>query len=375
MKFSINRAILLEEIYKANKILDSKNPNPTIGGIFLELTMDKLTIISTNTVLSFKSVLTNSNADLDINEPGKILIKGRYVIEMLRRLDDQFVNFTAVENSELRISTNSSEFNINILDAEDYPSLGFREKGTILELDAHEFKRTLAQSLISIDEWSKKLSLSGLNVHVVEDKVVFSATDLFRITQKTININEKHAEEINITIPYKTLLELPKLVENAKTMKIVISDGYVTFVINNVLFQSNLIDGQFPNVSAAFPTEFATVVYVESKKLLKTLNRADLPNDDGLPQIINLRIENDRIYVKSTVSEVGNYEEEFTDFKLEGTGNLVISFNSKFLLDALKTFDNDPIKLQFVNPTRPVIICKQSSDELKQVVLPTYLGN
>jgi DNA polymerase-3 subunit beta len=209
----------------------------------------------------------------------------------------------------------------------------------------------------------------------VDDKIVFSATDLFRISQKTIILSEKQNEEINITIPYKTLLELPKLLENAKTLKIVNSDGYVTFIINNVLFQSNLIDGQFPNVGAAFPTDFSTVIYVESKKLLKTLNRADLPNDDGLPQIINLRLENDLIYVKSTVCEVGNYEEEFKEFKLEGTGNLVISFNSKFLLDALKTFDNEPIKLQFINATRPVVITKQSNEELKQVVLPTYLGN
>ncbi|WP_026389441.1 DNA polymerase III subunit beta [[Acholeplasma] multilocale] len=372
MKFSINRNTLLEELSKANKIIDIKNPNPALGGIFLELGMDKMTIISTNGTLAFKSILNNANSDLDINQPGKILIKGRYILEMLRKLDEEFVTFTAVETSELRITTQKSEFNINILDAEDYPMLGFREKGITLELDPKEFKKNLSQVAVSINEYNKKLSLTGMNLKVKEGQIIFSGTDLHRISRKIILLEGEFEQEVNITIPFKTINELPKLLDGAKNFKIVITEGYVTFIIDEVLFQSNLIDGQFPNIDVAFPQEFDTTITVESRKILKALNRADLPNDDGLPPTINLKFEDDKVTIKSTISEVGNYEEVFGDFESMGNLDLSISFNAKFLTDALRTFEGEVVEMKFTNALKPVVINKLEDDSLKQVVMPTH---
>lgn len=373
MEILVNRSVLLEELSKANKIIDVRNVNPSLSGVLLEVGIDNLTIVSTNGSLSYKSILNANNAELEIKEPGKLLVKTKYILDMLRKIEEDFVSLVAVENNELKIITKKVEFNINTLSPDEYPLIGFRERGTEIIVNAKEFKHSLAQTIISINEWNKKIALTGSNLKTTEDKLIISTTDMHRISQKSIPLNNPVKEQINIIIPFKTIVELPKFLDVAKEIKIVINEGYATFIIGQTIFQTNLIDGQFPTVDSVFPTEFANIMTVDSKILMKTLSRADLPNEDGLASTINLKINQGLMLVKTNIIEVGHFEEEFTDFKLKGEGGLTINFNSKFLQEAIKTFDGETIELKFVNSTRAVVINKVGNENLKQVVLPTYL--
>ncbi|MDQ0567690.1 DNA polymerase III subunit beta [Mycoplasma yeatsii] len=375
MNIRINRMVLLDNLQKAVKLIDHRNTNPSLTGIYLNAENDKVSIISTNGTLSFKSILDNQNSDLEIKQEGKVIIKPRYVLEMLRKLEDEFVTLTMVENSELTIRTHNSDFNVSVLNADDYPLIGFREKGTEIVLNPNEVKKTIYQVIVSMNENNKKLVLTGLNLKVEDDKVIFSTTDSFRISQKVLQANSKIVENVDITIPYKTVSELPKLLDNAKNLKIILFEGYITFIIDNVVFQSNLIDGRFPNVQIAFPKEFETIISLKQRVISRLLSRFDFPTDDGMPSIVNIKVDNDKIYFKTSISEVGKYEEEFEDFSIEGNKNISISFNTRFLIEAIKTLDEDIIELKLINSTKPIILNNMSDEDLKQVILPTFLSN
>ncbi|UWD35033.1 DNA polymerase III subunit beta [Mycoplasma cottewii] len=375
MNIRINRMVLLDNLQKAVKLIDHKNTNPSLTGIYLNAENDKVSIISTNGTLSFKSILDNKNSDLEIKQEGKVIIKPKYVLEMLRKLEDEFVILTMVEDSELTIRTHNSDFNVSVLNADDYPLIGFREKGTEIVLNPNEVKRTIYQVIVSMNENNKKLVLTGLNLKVEDDKVIFSTTDSFRISQKVLQAKSKIVEHVDITIPYKTVSELPRLLDNAKNLKIILFEGYITFIIDNVVFQSNLIDGRFPNVQIAFPKEFETIISLKQRVISKLLSRFDFPTDDGMPSIVNIKVDNDKIYFKTSISEVGKYEEEFEDFSIEGNKNISISFNTRFLIEAIKTLDEDIIELKLINSTKPIILNNMSDEDLKQVILPTFLSN
>ncbi len=376
MEFSINRNIFLEEVSKAGKIIDPKNINPSISGVLIEAVADNLIIISTNGGISYKSVLTNKNSDLEIKVQGKTLIKTRYILDMLRKIEDEFIDIYMGENSELKIKTPKVEFNISTLNPEDYPLIGFREKGTVIEIDSKEFKNSINQTIISINEWNKKISLTGMNLKIDNKNLVISTTDMNRISQKTMNlISHNDDNNFNIIIPFKTVMELPKFIDGSNITKIAVSDGYATFIFNRSILQTTLIDGQFPNVKSVFPKEFNIILEVDSKKIIKTLSRADLPSDDGLASITNLKISKNLLVVRSNVIEIGNFEEEFQDFIYKGEEEgIVISFNSKFLQEAIKTFDGEKIEMKFISSIKPLVINKVSNNDLKQVILPTYLG-
>lgn len=198
---------------------------------------------------------------------------------------------------------------------------------------------------------------------------------MYRISQKAIKPVIAPDGEIDITVPYKAISELLRLLDNSETIKMVLTTTHATFIIRSICLQTTLIDGKYPSVEAAFPKEFNLTLNVKNRAFLKALSRADLANEGGLSPVINLNIEDKRIILKANFIEIGNFEEEFSDFDGQHESNLTINFNSRYLIEAIRSFSQDEIELNFINATSPLLICDKSNPTLKQVVLPTYLSN
>ncbi|PPE04799.1 DNA polymerase III subunit beta [Entomoplasma ellychniae] len=367
MNIKINRQAFLDGINSASKIIDPKSLSPATTGVLIEVGVDKLTIISTNNSTSFKVELYKQNSDLEIITPGTILVKPKFIIDTLRKLENQFIKLSVFEESELEIITEKSSLKIGLLDPEDFPLLGFVENGLEITLSPVEFKNTINQLINSINPYKERTVLTGLNLKTKEDSIVFSATDLFKISLKKIPINTQ-GEKINIIIPHKTLTELIKLIENVKKLKIVVFDNYTTFVFDNKTFQSILVDGNYPDVESAFPSVFGTSIKVKTKKILKLLNRFELPFESSDPTI-NLNIKKNEITLKTTVDSV-KYEETFNDFEFGGEEIEEVKFNTRFILEAIKTFDCEDLEIKFSLPSRMAVISSEEEPKLKQIILP-----
>ncbi|ASZ08755.1 DNA polymerase III subunit beta [Mesoplasma chauliocola] len=372
MKLSINKDFLLDELSRASKIIEVKSFNPALLGIYIEASFDKLTIISANTLTSFKSELNNENSDLIIEQPGRILVKPKFILELLRKLDSDFVTLSTFGENELEIITEKSSLKVSILNVEDFPLLGFIEKGVELSINPYEFKSTLNQTINSINMYNQKVVLAGMNLKIKDNKISFITTDLFRVSLKEIVLNDNTNEEVDIIIPYKTLTELSKLIDNVKDFKIIIHDGNATFKLDNDLLQSVLIEGRYPNVYSAFPMTHEIKLELNAKSILKVLNRFELTTESNITSVVNLEIKQSEIILKTNVAEAAKYEEKFTDYKYEGNVNLNINFNTKYLIEAIRTFDDQLINLTFNSQNKPVLITGVQKRDLKQVVLPTY---
>ncbi|PPJ44816.1 DNA polymerase III subunit beta, partial [Rhizobium sp. KAs_5_22] len=74
-----------------SKIIDYKSINPILNCVLVELTNDKLVLISTNGTLSIKCVLNNDNSHLEVKQTGRFLIKSKHILEILKRLDDDLI--------------------------------------------------------------------------------------------------------------------------------------------------------------------------------------------------------------------------------------------------------------------------------------------
>ncbi|AVN60017.1 DNA polymerase III subunit beta [Mesoplasma entomophilum] len=372
MRLSINKSVLLNELTKASKLIEVKNVNPALQGVYMEASFDKLVIISSNTSTSFKAELNNENSDLIIEQPGRILVKPKFILELLRKLDSEFVTLSTFAENELEIITDKSSLKVSILNVDEFPLIGFVENGLELTIDAQEFKTTLAQTINSINEWNQKVVLTGMNLKIKDNKLSFVTTDLFRVSLKEISLPENTTEEVDIIIPYKTLIELRNLIDSVKMFKIIIHDSNATFKLDNDLLQSTLIDGRYPNVHSAFPTTHEIRLELKAKTLLKVLSRFELTNDQNITSVVNLEINQSEIILKTTIVETAKYEEKFTEYKYEGTTNLNINFNTKYLIEAIRTFDDQLVHLTFNSQNKPVLITGAQKRDLKQVVLPTY---
>jgi len=377
MNLKVNRQIFLEEIVKANKIVDPKTINPELLGVLITVEEQKIIILSTNGSMNWKAVLTaKKDPQLEIKETGKILVKGRYLIDLLRKMEDEVVNLNVVETNELIITGKSLKFNLQILDPNNFPLIGFREQGNKINLDPKELKKAIAQVIISVDENNKKILLTGMNLKGSKNQKFLEiyTTDSFRISRRLIQLDQELKMNVDINIPFKTLTEILRLADSTTSMMAIIFSGYLTLVFDGyALLQTNLIEGKFPNVERAFPNDFATRIILNRAKIIRSINRANIGNEENVAQSVTLDIKNDIIKLSSQSIDVGNYDEDFRDFKLTGTEQL-ISFNTKFLLEALKSFDTEEIELNLISPTKPLEIQTLDDESLKQLILPLSIN-
>ena len=107
MKFSIKKEIILKHLLNVQSGLSSKNLIPVLNGILFELSMEGLSLISSDNELTIKSTISPVDID-DVIEVGSIVIPGKYVIEIIKKLDNEIIEFEVHDSNKIKISTTGS---------------------------------------------------------------------------------------------------------------------------------------------------------------------------------------------------------------------------------------------------------------------------
>ncbi|WP_338983519.1 DNA polymerase III subunit beta [Spiroplasma endosymbiont of Othius punctulatus] len=370
MNFKINRKKLIESLERVTRIIDHKSYIPSLHGLVIQVNVDNIFLVASNENVSIKDTIENNQFDLNIKEVGNILIKGKFVLDILKKMDDEIVKFSNFEKNSVFITGKNNEFTLNILDYDDYPLIGFNRKGVEIIVNSNDLKKAINKTIISVNEYNQKIVLRGINLKLEQDKLFLFGTDNYRVSRNIIDLNENSDSSLQANIPFKSALEVVKLINDFDEIKIVFNESTVSFVTKSTIFQTTLLEGKFPNVNAAFPKDFDTTIFAKTKDILHVIHRADIPNDEGKITVVNFVIDEKIITIKSSIKEIGNFSEKFTAFEIRGLDQQNISFNSKFLLDAIRAFETNQIEINLTDFRRPIVISSIEDPNLHQIVLP-----
>lgn len=373
MIFSIDRDILLENLNLIQRGLPVKTAMPVLNGIKMELTGEDLYLTSSNTDISVQVIV--SDASLKITEPGKIVVPGNYFIQIVRKINSKIVNFSVIEDKIIIIKTERSEFKLNLLSAFDYPNIDFVCLDKPLVLSAKTIRSIIKETAYATSTSEKRPILTGVSLKYANHKLTAIATDSFRLSQKVLELDDVTFDDFNLVIPFKSLDELGKTLENYNDMvEMYFNKTKIVFKYKNILFQSRLLDGAYPDTSRLIPAEFPITVRFNKDELMNAIDRVSLlSNKDKENQysVVRFNIRKDHIVeISSTSNEIGNALEEIipTD-PIEGP-ELRIAFSARYIIDALKSFISPEVTLCFTGEVRP-FICKGDLDyNLTALILP-----
>jgi DNA polymerase-3 subunit beta len=370
MNFQINKNVLLNNLLIAQKALSNKTPNPALQGIKLDVLEDELIVTTSNSDIAIK--LSIKDSSLDVESTGSLLIPGKYFIEIVRKLDGLKVNLSLVADNTLRIEADRSDITLNMMDLEDYPELSFSEKVKSIKINVRILKSIIRQTSFATSTIENRPILTGVNFKVDGNKLTSIATDSYRLSQKEIELKESY-EPLNIIVPGKSLEELIKVLNNNNDMvEIHIDHSKVLFKYNNILFQSRLLEGNYPETSKLIPTEFPTVIKFNKEDLSTAIERASLLSSrDGNNAIVKLNLRKDNVIeITSNSPEIGKVlEEVYPVDEIIGTP-FRIAFSSKYILDALKIFNSSEVSINFTGEIRPFVIKGEYDDKMLQLILP-----
>lgn len=372
MEFSIKRDYFITQLNDTLKAISPRTTLPILTGIKIEATNEGIVLTGSDSEISIEITIPNDVVGEEIvavKEPGSVVLPGRFFVDIIKKLPGKEVKLSTNEQFQTLITSGHSEFNLSGLDPDQYPLLPQVSSDDALQLPIKVLKNIIAQTNFAVSTSETRPVLTGVNWLIQENELICTATDSHRLAVRKLKLDEE-IEDKNVIIPGKALAELNKIMtENEDHIDIFFASNQVLFRVGNINFISRLLEGHYPDTSRLFPENYEIKLGLNNNDFYHAIDRASLLAREGGNNVIKLSTGDSLVELSSTSPEIGTVKEEVTANDVEG-GNLKISFNSKYMMDALKAIDNDEVEVEFFGTMKPFILKPKDDDTVTQLILP-----
>ncbi len=370
MKLKIKTDILYENLNKVSKAISTKNLIPVLGGIKFDLTNEGLTLTASDNDITIQTFIPQNNENMDINEEGTVIIQGKYILDIVRKLPDEYINIEVLDDIKILISTDNSEFNLNGISNSEYPKIVLEENKNFININTKTFKTLVNQTSFATSNDESRQILTGINFKINGNILECNSTDSYRLAKKVINLDVPSNEEYNIVIPSKNVIEFVRILnENEDNIELHIFKNKILFKQENFYFQSRLISGNYPNTNNLLPKDSLLKIVININDLYNVIDRASILTSDRDKNIVTLETTDDLMFIRSQSAEIGRVEEKMPIEK-NNSENIRISFSARYMMEALKSFEEEKVEISFVGEVKPILIKGIEDTNLTQLVLP-----
>ncbi|PCF39819.1 DNA polymerase III subunit beta [Staphylococcus delphini] len=372
MEFSIQRDYFITQLNDTLKAISPRATLPILTGIKIEATNEVIVLTGSDSEISIEITIPNQvdgQEIINVVEPGSVVLPGRFFVDIIKKLPGKDVKLSTNEQFQTLITSAHSEFNLSGLDPDQYPLLPQVSSDDALQLPVKVLKNIIAQTNFAVSTSETRPVLTGVNWLIQQNELICTATDSHRLAVRKLKLEEE-IEDKNVIIPGKALAELNKIMTDSEDhIDIFFASNQILFRVGNVNFISRLLEGHYPDTSRLFPENYEIKLGLNNSDFYHAIDRASLLAREGGNNVIKLSTGDTQIELSSTSPEIGTVKEEVTANDVEG-GNLKISFNSKYMMDALKAIDNEEVEVEFFGTMKPFILKPKDDDTVTQLILP-----
>lgn len=368
MKITINRLRLLKALNIVSVAIGQKSPTPAFLNFKFIMDDEKLSITGSNndlTICSNIAIKEGEEVLITSYEKGATLIASKFLLEIIRKLESDFVTIEVIDDVIAQISDENSDFKLNSMKIEDYPDLDLTIEGTSVIFKSDDLKKIISQTAFAASNKEVRPVLTAINVKADGNQMEFTATDSFRLSKKIVNINTEQNFEVNI--PVRTLIEVSKMLESSE-IKMTVSMRKVVFEFEGTTLYSRLISGDFPKTSRMIPEVYPYVLQVSSEMFTAAISRASLLAIER-ENIVKLSVSSDELEVSSKSDQIGSANEKILNFRYAGE-RFDISFNVNYVIDAIKAAQSDDVILSFAGEMSAFRITAPNDDSIVQIITP-----
>lgn len=361
MKIITTKSILLDSINIVQKAVPSKTTLSILEGILFEAKNGKLKLTATDLEIGIETI-----ANVDVIEPGKIVLSAKIVGEIVRKLPDADIEIETAENNLVYIKSENSSFKVVTLPSEEFPELPVVKKENGITLSQSILRDMIRQTIFAVSTDEVRPILTGVLLDITGDTLTMVALDGFRMAVKWNGIINDN--NFKVVIPGKSLSEIAKILnENDDPVNIYFSKNHIQFQVEDTLIVSRLLEGEFINYKQIIPSEYKIKVKVSTSSLMESCDRAALFARDSSNNMIKFEINDDLMIIRSNSQNGDVYEE----IKIQKEGNdIEIAFNAKYFIDVLKVIESEEITIEFTTNVSPSIMRPCEKTGYLYLVLP-----
>lgn len=362
MKIVCSKSILLNGVQTVSKAVPNKTTMSILECILIDASLGKIKLTANDMELGIETRIEG-----DILEKGMIALDAKIFLDIVRKLPDSNITIQTDDTYKTIITCEKAKFNIIGKSGEDFSYLPLIERNDCVVISQFTLKEVVRQTSFSISDNDNNKLMTGELFEINNDELKVVSLDGHRISIRKIQLKNSY-ESKKVVVPGKTLNEVSKILpgDTDKDVNIFFTNKHVVFEFDNTTVVSRLIEGEYFKIEQMLSNDYETKVKINKKELLNCIDRATLlvKEGDKKPIIINVLDDTMELKINSTV---GSMNEEI-DITKSGK-DIMIGFNPKFLIDALKVIDEEVIEIYLVNPKAPCFI-RDEKESYIYLILP-----
>lgn len=362
MKIVCTKSNLVKGVSIVSKAVPSKTTMSILECVLIDATTDIIRLTANDMELGIQTDIEG-----EIIERGMIAIDAKFFSEIVRKLPDSDVIIETDESFQTTIVCEKAKFNISGKPGDEFSYLPIIEKDESIEVSQFTLKEVIRQTIFSIADSDSNKLMTGELFEIKNNMLRVVSLDGHRISIRKIALDADVTDK-KLVVPGKTLIEISKILSGEAESKVNISytSNHIVFEFDNTVVVSRLLEGEYFKIDQMLSSDYDTKVRINKKELLNCIDRATLlvKEGDKKPIIINIGDEIMELKIKS---QIGSMNEEIMINK-EGK-DLLIGFNPKFLIDALRVIDDEEVTLYLMNAKAPCFI-KDDNETYIYLILP-----
>lgn len=362
MKIICSKANLVKGVSIVSKAVPSRTTMPILECILIDASANEIKLTANDMELGIETVIEG-----EIVERGIIALDAKFFSEIVRKLPDNDVVIESDDTFQTTITCEKAKFNIVGKSGEDFSYLPYIEKNESISISQFTLKDVVRQTIFSIADNDTNKLMTGELFEINENRLRVVSLDGHRISIRNIELKENYSP-LKVVVPGKTLQEISKILtgEAEDMVDIFFADNHILFEFDETKVVSRLIEGEYFHIDQMLSSDYDTKVKINKREFLNCIDRATLLIREGDKKPIILNIQDGSLQLKIN-SFVGSMNEEI-EIEKEGK-DLLIGFNPKFFIDALRVIDDEEVTLYMVNPKAPCFI-KDDAGTYVYLILP-----
>ena len=362
MKIVCNKSDLVKGVNIVSKAVPGKTTMPILECILIDATTDIIKLTANDMELGIQTEIAG-----EIIDRGMIAIDAKIFSDIVRILPDNEVSIETDDRLQTTIVCEKAKFDISGKPGNEFAYLPIIEKDDSIVISQFTLKEVIRQTIFSIADTESNKLMTGELFEIKDNVLRVASLDGHRISIRKIELKNP-VSDYKMVVPGKTLIEISKILsgEAESMVEISYTNNHIVFEFDNTIVVSRLIEGDYFKIDQMLSSDYDTKVRINKKEFLNCIDRATLliKEGDKKPIIIDIQDEMMELKIKS---QIGSMNEEIMISK-DGK-DLLIGFNPKFLIDALRVIDDEEVTLYLMNAKAPCFI-KDETESYIYLILP-----
>ena len=367
MKITCQKADLVKGVNIVSKAVPVRTTMAILECILIDASAGEIKLTANDMEIGIETIVAGN-----IEERGIIALDAKKFSEIVRKLPENEVTIETDSSFKTSITCEKAKFDIIGKSGEDFSYIPVIPRNQPIILSQLTFRDIIRQTIFSVADKDNNKMMTGELIEIKENKLKVVALDGHRVSIRNVEL-KNDAPNVKVVVPKKTLNEIIKIIDGGidDEVRIFVTDNHVIFEFDQTTVVSRIIEGEYFKIEQMLSADYETKIKINKREFFDCIDRATILVNEGDKKPIIVNVANNTMSL-SISSFIGSMNEDI-DIVKEGK-DIMIGFNPKFVIDALKVIDEEEINLYMLNAKSPCFI-KDDNGSFIYIVLPVNFNN